>query len=222
MEKKTKSRIIFWSVSLGLIIISVVVIMVVGMVIVSQTNDKAMNVVLSQPAKVSQTRATTNTSSINSANTSTEEIINDEISEPIDVEENGREIPNEQTAIDIYEDEYVKISYIGFGKGASYPFENRQCLILMVENKTDTVFDILPRSISLDGIDVGKLSCYESVSAHSKGKIYLLKMKDTDNEFENTTPSRITGAIAIKDLLDIGIWGEDEWWYIVSFVDVDL
>ena len=222
MEKKTKSRIIFWSVSLGLIIISVVVIMVVGMVIVSQTNDKAMNVVLSQPAKVSQTRATTNTSSINSANTSTEEIINDEISEPIDVEENGREIPNEQTAIDIYEDEYVKISYIGFGKGASYPFENRQCLILMVENKTDTVFEFLPRSISLDGIDVGKLSCYEPVSAHSKGKIYLLKMKDTDNEFENTTPSKITGAIAIKDSLDIGIWGKDEWWYIVSFVDVDL
>ena len=221
MEKKTKSRIIFWSVSLGLIIISVVVIMVVGMVIVSQTNDKAMNVVLSQPAKVSQTRATTNTSSINSANTSTEEIINDEISEPIDVEENGREIPNEQTAIDIYEDEYVKISYIGFGKGASYPFENRQCLILMVDNKTDTMFEFLPKSLSLDGVEVGELVCYNSISPHSNGKIFLIKTNNPST-FENTSPSKITGVIAIKDSLDIGIWGEDEWWYIVSFVDVDL
>ena len=122
---------------------------------------------------------------------------------------------------ELYDDEYVAISLIGFGKGASYPFENRQCLILSVENKTDAVFDFLPQSLSLDEIEVGKLVCYDSVSPHSKGKIFLLKMSNTDIDFDNTSPSKITGTIAIQDSSDTGLFGSNRW-YTISFIDVDL
>ena len=89
---------------------------------------------------------------------------------------NSIEKNNDYSETIIFDDDYVTVSYLGFGKGADYPFENRQCLILSVENKTDAKFDFSPQSLSLDGIEVGKLVCYDSVSPHSKGKIFLLKI----------------------------------------------
>lgn len=120
----------------------------------------------------------------------------------------------------IYDDEYVTLSYLGFGKGAAYPFENRLCLILSVNNKTDAMLDFLPQSIAFDGTDVGKLLCYDSISPHSSGKIFLLKMSSTDN-FENTSPTRISGSIAIEDSSNIGLFGSN-YWNTISFIDVDL
>lgn len=222
MEKKTKSIIVFLSVIVGSVLLVTAGAFIFMAVIINNSNNQAVKSVISQKPSTSREWTTSATTPTEIDIVASEDTETADDSKRVDDEEDSQDTPVEETYPILFEDKYVKISYVGFGKGASYPFENRQCLILMVENKTDTVFDFLPRSISLDGIDVGKLSCYESVSAHSKGKIYLLKMKDTDNEFENTTPSRITGAIAIKDSLDIGIWGKDEWWYIVSFVDVDL
>lgn len=118
----------------------------------------------------------------------------------------------------IYEDNYVIINYLGFGKGARYPFGDRQCLILIIENKTTATLDISASSIALDGYDVGKLACYDSVSPRSKGKAFFLKMNDSSKYFENTSPSKISGSISVKDANDIGIFGSSSW-YTVSFVD---
>ena len=134
---------------------------------------------------------------------------------------NEQAAQSEVTGTELYDDEYVTINFIGFGKGASYPFENRQCLILSVENKTDTIFDFSPQSLSLDEVEVGKLVCYDSVSPHSKGKIFLIKMSNTDVDFDNTSPSKITGTISIRDSSDTGLFGSN-YWYTISFIDVDL
>ena len=143
---------------------------------------------------------------------------------PLDIipdNSNETNIIDDNKNVAIYDDEYISIKYDGFGKGAAYPFEDRQCLILIIENKTDTVFDFQPQSLALDGIDVGKLVCYDSVSPHSKGKIFILKMSNTDIDFDNTSPSKITRTIAIQDSSDTGLFGSN-YWYTISFIDVDL
>lgn len=122
----------------------------------------------------------------------------------------------------VYEDDFIKINYVGFGKGAKYPFQDRDCLILSIENKTDTTFEFLPNSLALDGNDEGSLACYEKISPKSKGKIYFLKMSDTDQYFKNRTPSKISCELSVKDYSNIGVFGENNWWHKISFVDIDI
>lgn len=124
--------------------------------------------------------------------------------------------------VKVYEDDFIKINYVGFGKGAKYPFQNRDCLILTIENKTDTTFEFLPNSLALDGNDEGSLACYEKISPKSNGKIYILKMSDTDQYFNNRTPSKISCELSVKDYSNIGVFGENNWWHKISFVNIDL
>lgn len=122
----------------------------------------------------------------------------------------------------LYEDEFVKVSYVGFGKGASFPYEQRECLIFLIENKTETTFEFSPSSISLDGVDTGRLVCYNKLAPQSMGKIYLLKMNDTDQYFENKTPTKITCEMSIKDYGEKGVFGEDTERHSISFINVDI
>lgn len=121
----------------------------------------------------------------------------------------------------VYDDEFIKISYVGIGKGASYPYENRECVIFYIENKTDTTYEFLPDSLSFDDVDVGKLACYTRVAPKSTGKIYMIKMSNTDQYFENKSPSKISGELSVKDYSDLGIFG-DNWWHSVSFVNIEI
>lgn len=129
--------------------------------------------------------------------------------------------PSEPKLTAVYEDEFVKISYAGIGKGASFPFEDRECIIFNVENKTQSTLEFLPNSISLDENDVGNLTCNDKIAPQSNGKIYLLKMSSTDKYFNNKTPSRISGDLSVKDYSDIGTFGNN-WWHKISFINVEI
>lgn len=130
-------------------------------------------------------------------------------------------LPQKPKTTEVYDDEFIKISYVGIGKGASYPYENRECIIFYIENKTEATYEFLCDSLSLDGVDVGKLACYSKIAPKSNGKIFFLKMSNTDQYFENKSPSKISGELSVKDYSDLGIFG-DNWWHSVSFVNIEV
>lgn len=128
-----------------------------------------------------------------------------------------------KTVVNIYEDDYISLSYVGFGTGASYPFEERQCIIFEAENKTDGVIGISPTALSLDGYDVGALLCREKISPQSKGKIYLLKESNINLTFDNLNPTKISGSLELYDSNGMGLFPADNSRYhTISFIDVSL
>lgn len=120
----------------------------------------------------------------------------------------------------VYEDEFISLSYCGIGTGASFPFADKQCVIFEVDNKTETTFEFSSISLALDGQDIGYAACYSKITAKSKGKIYVVA--DEQSNIIGKHPKEISGSMAVKDLLDADVFGEDEWWHTISFSEIAL
>lgn len=120
----------------------------------------------------------------------------------------------------VYEDEFISLSYCGIGTGASFPFADKQCVIFEVDNKTDTTFEFSSISIALDGHDIGYALCYSKITPKSKGNIYVIA--DEQSNITGKRPKEISGSMAVKDLLDMDVFGKDEWWHIISFSEIAI
>lgn len=120
----------------------------------------------------------------------------------------------------VYEDEFISLSYCGIGTGASFPFADKQCIIFEVDNKTETTFEFSSISLALDGQDIGYATCYSKITAKSNGKIYVVA--DEQSNTIGKHPKEISGSMAVKDLLDMDIFGKNEWWHIISFSEIAL
>lgn len=120
----------------------------------------------------------------------------------------------------VYEDEFISLSYCGIGTGASFPFADKQCVIFEVDNKTDTTFEFSSISIALDGQDIGYALCYSKITPKSKGNIYVIA--DEQSNITGKRPKEISGSVAVKDLLDMDVFGKDEWWHIISFSEIAI
>lgn len=91
---------------------------------------------------------------------------------------------------DIYEDEYVKIQFIGIGK--SY---NKDAFKFKVQNKSDVELDIQGDTLSLNGQSLGHISGSDSIAPHSTGTAYL----STRESIDGITPKTISGQISVID-----------------------
>lgn len=127
---------------------------------------------------------------------------------------------SEATPSVVYEDEFMSLSYYGIGAGASFPFADKQCVIFEVNNKTETTFEFSSISLSFDGQDIGYATCYSKITPKSKGKIYVVV--DKQSNIIGIHPKEISGSMAVQDSLDMDVFGEDEWWHIISFSEIAL
>lgn len=125
-----------------------------------------------------------------------------------------------ETSSPVYDDEYLSLKYVGIGTGASYPFRDKQCVIFEVDNKTETTFEFSSISLSFDGQDIGYATCYSKITPKSKGKIYVVV--DKQSNIIGIHPKEISGSMAVQDSLDMDVFGEDEWWHIISFSEIAL
>ena len=144
--------------------------------------------------------------------------------EPIDpkdaTSESVKSNTTTETSSPVYDDEYLSLKYVGIGIGASYPFRDKQCVIFEVDNKTETTFEFSSISLALDGQDIGYALCYSKITPKSKGKIYVIA--DEQSNIIGKHPKEISGSMAVKDFLDMDVFGEDEWWHMISFSEIAL
>lgn len=128
--------------------------------------------------------------------------------------------PSEPNFTEVYDDEFVTVSFCGIEKSAEW--SNRESITFLVENKTDVSLTFFPICVSLDGIDVGKLMNYDSVSPQSKGKVYFPKEYDSENpNFDNKAPSVVSGSLLVKDMNSTGALG-DRNQYEFSFANISV
>ena len=92
-------------------------------------------------------------------------------------------------AVFLYEDEYVKISYLGC------EVERDQMLVFYVVNKTDAVLSFQSDSMAINGESLGYVSGSDKVAAQSNGKIRF----STEEIFPTLKPDTITGDIKVID-----------------------
>lgn len=93
----------------------------------------------------------------------------------------------------IYEDLNVKINYLKTGKNPRYSWY--ECVVFLIENKTNGVITFQADSISLDGTDIGDISMSDPISPQSKGYIYA----DVENVSLNRSPKSISGQLRVID-----------------------
>lgn len=111
-------------------------------------------------------------------------------------------------SIFLYEDDYVKISYLGC------EVERDQMLVFYVVNKTDAVLTFQSDSMSINGESLGYVSGSDKVAAQSKGKIKF----SAEEIFPTLKPDTITGDIKVIDFSKT-VFGKQS--YDVTFVNVD-
>ena len=111
-------------------------------------------------------------------------------------------------AVFLYEDDYVKISYLGC------EVERDQMLVFYVVNKTDAVLSFQSDSMSINGESLGYISGSDKVAAQSNGKIKF----STEEIFPTLKPDTITGDIKVIDFSKT-VFGKQS--YDVTFVNVD-
>lgn len=128
--------------------------------------------------------------------------------------------PNPPQISEVYDDEFIKVSYAGIEKSAEW--SNRESITFLVENKTNVVLTFFPVCVALDGIDVGKLMNYDSISPSSRGKVYFPKDYNSENpEFDNKSPSLVSGSLLVVDMNNTGVLGERKQ-YEFSFSNIEI
>lgn len=118
----------------------------------------------------------------------------------------------------VYEDNYITVNFWGIGKCPE--FSNKESIIFLVENKTEIPLTFFSDCVSLDAIDVGHLTNYDSVSPKSKGKIYFIKYDDTNPDFDNKNPSFVSGSLLVRDMNNTGVLGKVQ--YEFSFFNINV
>lgn len=111
---------------------------------------------------------------------------------------------------EIYEDEYVRIEFIGCEP--SYPYGSRSELVFNITNKTNVELTFQSDSFALDGVSLGYTSGSDSVAAKSTG---LVRFRPTE-VFPTMLPSFLTGNIKVIDFSRVLL----ERTYQVDFVNV--
>lgn len=120
----------------------------------------------------------------------------------------------------VYEDGYITVSFLGINNCAEW--SNREAVTFWIENKTDISLTFFPVCVSLDGVDVGSLMNYVTISPQSKGKVYFLKnFDDLNSDFDNKTPSFVSGSLLVDDMNNTGLFG-DRTQYEFSFSNIDV
>ena len=209
VPKKTKKRIIFWSVFLGVIVVGVIILFVVMDTLINSTNRKVADSIF---------YANNGGVQVDEFVSAISDTMNDY--EHKDKTEEATQDTAEAILSVVYEDDFISLSYCGIGTGASFPFADKQCVIFEVDNKTETTFEFSSISLALDGQDIGYAACYSKITAKSKGKIYVVA--DEQSNIIGKHPKEISGSMAVKDLLDADVFGEDEWWHTISFSEIAL
>lgn len=207
MPKKVKKRIIFWSVFLGAIVLVMVAIFVVTDIITDNLNRRIVDAVF---------YSNNGRTSVNEFASVTSDATSDQGSASASSDETAESL----TPRAVYDDEYISLAYVGIGRGASFPFADKQCVIFEVENKTKTTFEFSSIALALDGKDIGYAVCYSKISAKSTGQIYVVA--ENQSSIAGVNPSIITGSMAVQDTLDIGTFGENNWWHKISFTDIQI
>lgn len=93
----------------------------------------------------------------------------------------------------VYEDYNVKINYLKTGNNPRYSWY--ECVVFLIENKTNGVITFQADSISLDGTDIGHISMSDPISPQSKGYIYA----NVENVSLNRSPKSISGQLSVID-----------------------
>lgn len=109
---------------------------------------------------------------------------------------------------EIYEDEYVRIEFIGCEP--SYLYGSRSELVFNITNKTNVELTFQSGSFALDGVSLGYISGSDSVAAKSTG---LVRFRPA---FPTMLPSFLTGNIKVIDFSRVLL----ERTYQVDFVNV--
>lgn len=111
---------------------------------------------------------------------------------------------------EIYEDEYVRIEFIGCEP--SYLYGSRSELVFNITNKTNVELTFQSGSFALDGVSLGYISGSDSVAAKSTG---LVRFSPAE-VFPTMLPSFLTGNIKVIDFSRVLL----ERTYQVDFVNV--
>ena len=142
-----------------------------------------------------------------------------EISRYNDLQNSNKSNEKEEKAVKIYEDEYITAYFEGIGECAE--FLNRESIVFVMENKTNIALTFFSVCVALDGVDVGDLTNYSSVSPKSTGKVHFIKYDKENSNFANKTPSLVSGCILVRDMNDTGELGGDTQ-YEFSFSNIEL
>lgn len=115
----------------------------------------------------------------------------------------------------VYEDTNVKINYLKTSVNPNYSWY--ECVVFLIENKTNGVITFQADTISLDGMDIGHISMSDPVSPQSKGYIYA----DVSDVSLNRSPKTISGQLVVIDFDNTAFstsWKDES--YKASFVNV--
>lgn len=121
--------------------------------------------------------------------------------------------PNTSTYPVLYNDQFVSVSFCGVEKKSG-----EDCVVYMVENKTDFTLEVWDSTVSFDGFDLGEMSGSGDVSPKSKGKVYFYK--DDRSGIDNKNPSTVSGSLTINDKGYQKIGGKS--YYKFSFSNVSV
>lgn len=97
---------------------------------------------------------------------------------------------NKNTGVEIYDDEYVNISYLECETSGS-----REYMVFYVINKTDVELTFQSSSLAINGESLGSVSGSDDIAPMSKGKIRF----STKEDFPTTSPNTISGVLKVID-----------------------
>lgn len=118
----------------------------------------------------------------------------------------------ENSAIPLYSDDYVNISYSECKLSSSSSY--RYSINLIIENKTTVPIIVTVNSFAVDGWNLSDATAYQEISSSSKGYVEI-----RTDELQNLLPETISGSLQIYDSTDQA-WGSRAYDAIFSNIEI--
>lgn len=121
-------------------------------------------------------------------------------------------LENKNIGVEIYDDEYVTISYLECETSG-----RNEYMVFYVINKTDFELSFQSSSLAINGESLGDVSGSDDIAPMSKGKIRFR----TEEDFPALSPNTISGVISVIDFSRT-IFNDNKMSYDVKFINVEV